>query len=297
MTHRFNIVLGNHPPHAILTTRDHTLIIKGGLEEIGHFAQLSFEDVFRDAINVFYDYLTGESPAYFQSLREKGYKYGLITTEILGEQSINYRSDDTAQERIEATKEIAKYAEFLWVMHKPSLENFKILSGNERCYYLPLGYTGAVNELRYLPHHNRDIDFLFFGYLTPYRKKIMDEIRSRGFVLSHIYNVPAFIRNSMIERSKINLVLRQNETWDQPSVGRISYLVTNRCAAIAEQTANGAPYEDYVIAVPPEDFVETCVRTISDDSYWVLADTHHERFKKNHPVKSIMKNLVEKTFS
>jgi hypothetical protein len=293
---KFNIVLGNHPPLAINTTRDHTLIIRGGLEEAGHFAQLSMSDVFHDEINVFYDFFNADSCDYFRFLRFAGYEYGLITTEILKDGFLNYRDDNANRLRIEALKEIAPHARFVWVMHEPSLESYRTLSGHDRCYVLPLGYSRSVQELRRLPYDDRDIDFLFFGLPTPYRQSLLGELADRGFVSRHIYDVPGFIRNSVIERTKINLSLRQNENWDQPSVGRISYLVSNRCALIIEQTANGRPYEDYAVTAAPDAFVESCVETISNNSFQELAEQYAEAFKNDFPMNEIMTRLLQKTF-
>jgi hypothetical protein len=293
---KFNIVLGNHPPHAINTTRDHTLIIKGGLEEAGHFAHLSVNDAFTDAVNIIYDFITPDNLDYFRSLQKDGLSFGLITTEILHARKLNYRNDETARARIEATQKVASRARFLWVMHEPSLSSYKELCGHDRCYALPLGYSKLAKEIRRFPYEARDIDFLFFGYLTPYRHAILNALAQRGFVTKHVYDAPGFIRNSMIERTKINLALRQNAIWDQPSAGRISYLVANRCAVIAERTANGRPYENYTITVEPDSFIDACIDTISNRSYCALADQLADAFERDFPMKEIMSKLIQQTF-
>src|SRR5580704_100640 len=110
---KFNIALGNHPSHAINTTRDHTLIIKGGLEEAGHFAQLSWKSVFHDEVNIFYDFINPTNIDYFRSVREAGYRYGLIMTEILDGVRINDRVNRDVRKRIAATREVAAHAQFL----------------------------------------------------------------------------------------------------------------------------------------------------------------------------------------
>lgn len=293
---KFNIALGNHAGHGINTTRDHTLLIKGGLEEAGHFAHLSVDDMFRDEMNIFYDFINPENIAYFRNVKRASHRYGLITTEILAGGLFNNADNEVTRARIAATQEVASQAEFLWVMHEPSLPSYRALCGHDRCYYLPLGYAEGAREIRRLPYEARDIDFLFFGYLTPYRKALLDKLGGRGLVARHVYDVPGFIRNSLIERSKINLALRQNETWDQPSVGRISYLVTNRCAVIAERTANGPPYENYVMTAEPSRFIESCVETISNSTYWATADQYAAAFKKDLSMKEIMTRLIDQTF-
>lgn len=290
---KFNIVLGNHPPHGINTTRDHTLIIRGGIEEAGHAARLSLDEVTRHEVNVFYDYFKADNVPYFRSLREAGIKYGLITTEILQDGKINFGA---AHVRIQATAEIGHHAEFIWVMHEPSLENFRNLCRTEKCHYLPLGYSRAAQELRLPPPEQRHIDFLFFGLLTPYRKKILAALEGSGFTVLHTYNTPGFIRNSIIENSKINLVLRQNKKWEQPSVGRIIYLVTNGCAAIGEKTSAGAPYENYLKVVEPADFIEACKHMLRNEPYWDQARQYQEAFGRDFPMKGIMERLIEQTF-
>lgn len=292
---KFNIVLGNHPPHAINTTRDHTLIIKSGLEEAGHIAQLSMNDVFHNEMNVFYDFFESQSPQYFRFLRNAGYDYGLITTEILKDGRMNYRDSEVSSARIHAVQKIARHARFVWVMHEPSLESYRQLSGHNRCWVLPLGYAQGAQELRLLPYSDRDIDFLFFGLLTPHRQSLLKKLASYGFVLRHVYNVPGFIRNSYIERAKINLSLRQDDAWDQPSVGRITYLVSNGCLVIAEQTANGRPYEDYTLATPPEEFIDTCVANLLDPLFPAAAEERSRAFRRDFPMAQMMRRLIHQT--
>jgi hypothetical protein len=295
---KFNIVLGNHPPQAINTTRDHTLIIRGGLEEAGHLATLSMTEVFHDSINVFYDYFTEEfSPRYFESLWETGYQYGLITTEMLAEDGhFNFVKNEHSQARIDAIRQVAVGAKFVWAMHEPSLKSFRALTGDVPCHPLPLGYCSLVKETKCLPIKDRNIDFLFFGIPTPYRHAILEKLASYGYVVRHIYDVPGFIRNSVIERSKINLSLRQHDKWDQPSMGRISYLVSNRCAVAVERTVNGKPYEAYAISAPPESFIETCMTAISDAGTFDRAEQYASNFERDLPMKKIMSELLEKTF-
>jgi hypothetical protein len=294
---KFNLALGNHPPLAMNTPRDHTLVIKAGIEEAGHFAHLSMHDVFSDAVNVFYDFITPENISYFRDLCERSVRFGLITTEILEDGTLNHRTDAEALARIQATTEIARHAEFLWVMHEPSVDGYKQLCGHSRCHFLPLGYSAQVREIRRFPYDLRDIDFLLFGYLTPYRRKILSALKKRGFAVAHLYDAPGFVRNSMVERTKINLALRQNETWQHPSVGRISYLVTNRCAVIAERTPYGLPYENYTIRAEPDELVEVCADTISNGTYWTLADQYADAFERDFPMGKLMAALIGKTFA
>jgi len=293
---KFNIVLGNHPPHAINTTRDHTLIIRGGLEEAGHSAQLSMNDVFHDEMNVFYDFFNADAPEYFRFLRNAGYEYGIITTEILKDGVLNYQADPTSAARIKAINDISRHARFVWVMHEPSLDSYRDLSGHDRCHGLSLGHTEKVHEIACRPYEERDIDFLFFGLPTPHRLALLEKLGSYGYVTRNIYDLPGFIRNSTIERSKINLSLRQNAIWDQPSVGRISYLVSNRCALIVEKTANGRPYEDYAIAVSPDELVEACIDMLISGKYGEFAEYHANAFQRDFPMKRMMAELVQKTF-
>jgi hypothetical protein len=294
---KFNILLGNHPAQAINTTRDHTLIIRGGLEEAGHFAQLSFDQFFPGEVNLFYDFISSENLPMFRALKQGGHAYGLITTEILKDGKMNHNETDWFRDRIAATREVAQNAQFVWVMHEPSMASYRELCGHERCYYLPLGYSKPAHELRHVPYADRDIDFMFFGMPTAHRKAVLEKFRGTAFNVQLVYNLPGFIRNSLVERTKINISLRQTPTWDQPSAGRISYLVSNHCAVVVEQTANGRPYEDYVVAVSTEQFAQTCMEMISNNSYQAAAEQRAEDFRRDFPMKLLMERLLEQTFA
>ncbi len=291
---KFNIVLGNHPAHGINTTRDHTLIIRGGLEEAGHNARLSFDQVTNDEINIFYDYFDAQSSAYFHTLRDSGIQYGLICTEILENMRINARA---AGARIAALREIGQNAEFVWVMHEPSLANYRELIGHEKCLYLPLGYSEAIRELRMRPWRERHIDFVFFGLLTPHRIRILTTLKQRGHTVVHTYNTPGFIRNSIVENSRINLVLKQHDKWPQPSVGRICYLVSNCAVAMAERTSLGDPYENYLHTADSSNYVQSCENLIGMDDAPMRAEEFRSNFRNERPMREIMSGLIDNTFS
>jgi len=293
---RFNVVLGNHPPYAITTTRDHTLMIVGGLREAGFDTVMNYDEALPNRINLYYDYLHNQAEVeHFRSLRARGVKYALITTEIMTADTINGVGDETARKRIEMTRAVAESAEFLWVMHEPSIPQYATLAASKKCHHLPLGYSKCIEEIKYYAYNERDFDFLFFGLLTDYRRERLAALRQRGHKVAHVYNIPAFIRNSMIERTRINLILRQTRDWTQPAVGRLVYLVSNGCAVIAEKTLNGAPYEPYAIAVDPDKFVDECERVLLSEPFWDTAAKNQSLLKKRLPMAEIMSLLVERT--
>lgn len=292
---RFNIVLGNHPREVLNTTRDHTLIIAGGLRDAGHEAAIGLGTAHRDQINLFYDCLDERTAGTYRQLKAGGYRFGIVCTEIMpGDGTVNGRTDDGARSWLAGLAEVGRLADFVWVMHGPSLESIRALTGNPRCFYLPLGFTPAAREIR---HVEPDIDFLFFGKLTRYRAGFLQELANRGHRVEHVYNVPGFIRNALIGRARINLALRQDENWDQPSAGRLSYLVTNRCAVVCDQTANGLPYESYTVRAPAANFVAACEEALRGRAWLSQAEEFAEAFAREQALGPVYAELVQRTFA
>lgn len=292
----FNIVLGAHPVDVINTARDHTLLIKAGIEEAGHTCSLSMTETFRSCVNIFYDYFTDEfSSRYFEQLSKNGVRYGLICTEPL-DAAGNYYGVKSAlgDHRMAETRKIAAAAEFLWVMPESSVPHYRRHVGHPGASYLALGYCEGAREIRHVPYEKRLIDFLFFGGPTPHRVEMLRKLSERGHVVKHIYNVPGFVRNSLVEQTKVNLSIKQDIRWPQPAVGRICYLVSNHCVLVSERTANGKSYEDYTFPADTENFIELCELVLRDEHAQHLANLNSLKMSTDLSMSGIMQRLIGK---
>jgi hypothetical protein len=133
-------------------------------------------------------------------------------------------------------------------------------------HYLPLAPIPGHRPIEFLEHGKRDIDFLFTGTETPYRRKLLDALERHGHVtLCLDVATPAYLRRHFFERSKISLGMKLSESAQFMSKQRAHYHLNNRIPHIFEHTPDDSDLHEFVnFAEPGADFVETCRRCLAD---------------------------------
>ena len=114
----------------------------------------------------------------------------------------------------------------------------------------------------------KDIDFLFTGSITPYRESVLKELKLLGYkVMEGPPTWPAYMRDHYVARSKVCLQIRQNPSWKYPSVMRYHHLLNSGAVIVADKGLETCMQETFLITTPPEEFVETCVRTLKNTDF------------------------------
>ncbi|GMI12069.1 hypothetical protein TrLO_g2628 [Triparma laevis f. longispina] len=115
-----------------------------------------------------------------------------------------------------------------------------------------LGIEAELNSLSYsstlkfnLPSVEKDIDVLFYGTVTPYRRKIINNLRVNGlkvYVVTDVtWGVYYNLLNSLINRSKIVLVLNTFKKEGEWKISRLGRLLANEVFVVVER--NGGEEE------------------------------------------------------
>lgn len=111
----------------------------------------------------------------------------------------------------------------------------------------------------------REIDILFTGTLTPYRTKVLDELRSRHFkVVALEAHMPAYLRNNYVNRCKLSVGLKLSEETEILSTTRAYYHLVHRIPHVFERTSIRSPLDPFINVVESgEPFIAACADLVS----------------------------------
>lgn len=126
-------------------------------------------------------------------------------------------------------------------------------------YTVPVGYMPEWTRI--ISQDPPDIDVLFYGSLSPRRRKILDALIIAGVRVQVLFGVYGVERDAWIGRSRIVLNLHQVANYPFESV-RVGYLLANRRCVLSETGLNGDRdafrWRDGIAWAEYAEMVETC---------------------------------------
>lgn len=156
--------------------------------------------------------------------------------------------------------------------------------------HLPLGFDPIS---RVLPQKlERDIDFCFFGTITPHRQRLLLPLQQRGHSLQVVKTEDPFFRNDVLARTRVHLAPLGDFQTRRVPVVRLAMLLANRCLVVAEQGANHHQLEDCLVLAPVGRWVEVCEETLARPDREELRCLHADRFEQR-PMSDLVRPLVE----
>lgn len=201
-------------------------------------------------------------PAPYYLVREK--YYGLFG---YPDRHSIYANKEYWLERYRNFNRLVPAFESIWCVTPHQIGEYENAYGS-KVKLMPIAAWAAQNLNSLQGQFKKDIDFLFTGSATPYRSTIFDALRKRGYnVFVGPATLPTYLREHFIARSKVCLQVRQDGEWKYPSIMRYHYLLRSGCTVVAEQTEETCDQEQFIKAVAPEDFIETCVKMIESGDY------------------------------
>lgn len=107
--------------------------------------------------------------------------------------------------------------------------------------HVPIGYT--PNLTRIPSSDNQDIDILFYGWMTPRRVQLLDELRKYGLSVVSTSACYGGGRDNLISRSKLVLNIH-HDGRDRFEIVRCSYLMANSKCVVSETSSDSDEYTD-----------------------------------------------------
>jgi hypothetical protein len=281
---KFNIAyLG--PEHLFHLRRDFILAIKFGLEELGHQVFLSGKSVETQCFNL----LIG---AYFlpadamQKIATSGVRHAHINTEVIANDMLNFNPKKT--DFIGAYLPAMRAGSFTWDVLMTNMPEHHRYENN--AFFLRWGWCEKIEEIS--QNFSKDLDFYFFGMMTPRRVQIVNSLAQRGFRGIADGFCPYFLRNDRIARAKVNLNLIQDEKYTHVNNFRLCYLANNRSAIISEPEQDPAGYLSMTRIAAVDSLAEELADLVGAQNWKREGERAYETLRKT-PMKEVLGELLD----
>jgi len=229
--------------------------------------------LYPDRINIIFGAHNLKSYALAEQIKQSG-KYIIMQTERLREGGIANWPDDPTFKSIYIP--LMQQAFAVWSgleSNEPYLNKLGITSD-----WTPrFGYLPALEEV--IHKKNKDIDFLYYGSLTPHRQKMIDELKKRGGNVVCIFDEAAIFRNDYIARTRINLAPNQSPEHDGLTI-RVLYMLNNRCHVALEQCFDQDWVEHCLTSAATEHWADMCMETLQRPDLDQLTEEYFQRYKQ-----------------
>lgn len=167
-----------------------------------------------------------------------------------------YEKNSYFRERFQWFKRSLPYFDMIWCLTSLQMEGYRNFLKKLECEDIPVWQLSIQPYQEEFPANGEksmvelDIDVLFTGTMTNYRRKILRLLERKGYqVVFENPDIPSFERKSLLARSKVCIHILPHPGWMFNSPMRLHSLLMNRKYAVVEL----APKRDCIHL----DFVET----------------------------------------
>lgn len=231
-----------------------------GLEELGHDCSIRQNNLEPSRLNIIVGGHHLAAPENVLQIAAVG-DYIVFQTEVIKEDTVNLTN--TREHFEEVYLPLLQRAKSVWEGASTNLRTLEGLGVRTQTYVG--GYVAAMEEI--IHKRNKDIDFFFYGSITPHRREMLDKLRATGCSLHTEFDIPAFYRNDLIARSRVVLSPRQGDVMNQLPYGRICYLLNNRMPVVVERCLEQEWLEDCFFWSETEQWVDLCLRHYAVRTY------------------------------
>lgn len=152
---------------------------------------------------------------------------------------------------------------------------------------------GWTPKMREIDPRDRDVDFFFYGSITPARGAVLGELGRLGYRVETCFDSAAIFRNDLIARSEVVLTLRQSDAMPHLPHARLIYLVSNEALVAGHGGENDEGLRDVFCRFdevgPVVEFLR-CVRSRGDRQE--LRMRHHAALRER-PMRRFVAPLME----
>ena len=289
-----NIMLSNLKPHLWEMMADMVRFVAGALEECGVAVKIGTSQLDAGALNLFFDRFYIE-PTFPNQMKIGHVKYGMVCTEVISPEGVwNYGAERDDPGTLSAFILAIKNAEFVWCLFDESFEFCHSINPNTAV--LPFGYLKKMEALRAIPTNEKDIDFLMCGFPCDRRKRLVGEISDAGYEVYYPeMSVPVYLRDSLMERSKINLSLQKTERHNIVSVTRICHSIINKVPVLLEYSGPPNVYTDLCLTAGVGEIAKKARECITQVNLPEVAEKNYQKLKSELPMDLLMTEVLNAT--
>jgi len=268
--------------------RDFILVLKHSLEDLGHRVILSGTSVDSGCVNLVIGayFLNKDSIA---ALMKSGVKYANVNTEIIGNDMLNHNPGKV--DFLGAYMPMIKSGMFSWDVVQNNIGEYGKYGAN--AHFLRWGFHPGMKDISH--RSTKDLDYYFFGMMSPRRKALIERINAAGFKGEVDNSCPYFLRNDRISRARIQLNIIQDSKYSHVNSFRICYLANNDCYILSEPEDDPAGYLKYADVADEATLIEKMSAALQQDRWRdkaALAAVEFEAIK----MTDIMEELLDTSF-
>jgi hypothetical protein len=164
-------------------------------------------------------------------------------------------------------------ADEVWETNWDNYQKLLKLGINVR--YTPFRYTEALKRIKTLD--KPDIDVLFYGTITNYRMRILEQLQDLAYNMVIVFGIAGPQLDEYIARSKIILNLNSEREAINQKEARIFYLLTNDKCVISQKSSSNV-FGDLIIET--DDLVNTICEYLSYNKWKGFSQDLSERYKQ-----------------
>jgi hypothetical protein len=267
--------------------RDFILAMLYSLRDLGHDVILSGSTIDPGRFNLIQGgHLLNAETA--RKLHASGARFAHINTEIVSNGKVNH--DALKTDFNGAYLPSLRQGTFVWDVVMDNLDELGKHQVN--AHFLRWGWHPKLQDIEHLP--DKDLDFYFFGTMTPRRVDILKKLQAAGLTGAADGQCPYFIRNDRISRAKVQINIIQDDRYTHVNSFRICYLANNACCIVSEPETDPASYLDYTFLSRNDDLPEA-VRRLSSDGWKQQGEHTLEAFRKIR-MRDTMEALLDASF-
>lgn len=305
MTQGFNIIMANHAIGVHVS--DLFEYFYNGIKLAGGNPKFSYNRWEAGHINLLLENFEndGFTEAIYQiKLRSPTSKLCLVVTELLLDGRMNsaehqgqtnsgrhYENNEYWEKRTANFKKLLPHFDRIICISEALFDGYKHLHNN--VYYIPLAYYSPQRPLPKISDSDKDIDILFSGTLTPYRKNLLETWSQRGFRVENLSaHTPDYVRVDYCARSKIYLGLKLSSETRLLSKSRAQYVLLNEIKHVFERVQSATDLDDYLNFIPSGmdtvTYVTDCLRQ------GAIPPSKHDIYKNSRDINinAIFKDLI-----
>lgn len=258
------------------------------LESLGHSCSLGGNQLEPDRMNIVFCGHLLTTPEQVETIASSC-QYIAIQHEVLNNRSVNLTG--TPEHFRDVYLPFMRRAVAVWEGTARNLVPLREMG--VRTAFFRGGYHPWMQDIHL--RRERDIDFLFYGSITPYRRQLLEQLSARGRVVVAVFDPRPHYRNDLIARTKVHLAPIQGPSMEHFAYGRVGYLLNNEGLVVVERCESQDWLEHCFITASSDNWVDVCEQTL------VRADREEIRIEfaaryRQLPFTEQVQHLLEETW-
>jgi hypothetical protein len=279
---KYNIVhlVPDNRIHGLYGYREVIETLEWGLRTLGHEVTLSHNQFASGSTNIVFGFQT-MSPQAVAALPPDTIIYNF-------EQMAGRKIDELKPSYHAAARRLR-----VWEYSERNLDTWRQLKPASSVIHVPVGWAPILARI---PQDvDQDIEVLFYGFPGLARLTIFNELCREGIRCLFVCGLYGKSRDELIARSKLVLNINLYDRSRIFEVVRVSYLLANSKAVVADarpDTFVESDLQDALAFETPERITARCVALLEDDKARLCLGEHGEEIIRKRDIRAILSRAL-----